>query len=352
MSSFVDKNKKYSFESLKYLSNNTKLSTKSSENNEKIKKIKPKKININKFLTREKYYEHKRNLNIEKKRFEILLREQDYFKQKLYLTERSIGKNKLNKKNPFSKKELENNSNLDIKRNNTIERTKINNLSELKKNIKNKYKKKKLNINQINKFCNNNQILKEKNNSIKIESQKEDQKKSNDLSQINNKKSNHINKKAKYKHEEIIYGIYKKKELMKFKKKYLENKYSYQFKPMINDNYKYNKISPKYNKIIRNKIIKKNNSNSYNRPNLSNNDNNSNIIKHKKKSNKSENRQHWTSLLRIINKTTNFDENTDIKDKTYYLNVNQNMPWKENTINEVIYKEQLNDILNVFTNYK
>ena len=296
MSSFVNKNNYFDLQNYKYLTHRIKLSTKSSL--EKHEQPKPKKININKFLTRTVYYEHKRNINLEKKIFEKILRERQYFKEKLCFTESSIRNNKLNKINPFIKKENEAKLLIkkkisDIKRSNTIEGTKIKNRSKIK-NIKNKYKNTKLNKIQINKFCNNPK-LNEKNKTIMIKIKNQDEKRNiGNLSQlINNNKNNHINKKAKYNHEKILYGLYKKKDLLDIKKTYLKNKYSYRFNPVINNNYK--KITPRYNIIENNKRI---NSNSYNT--LNHSKNNSNNVKIKYKSNEPKKKKHWKSLLKTI----------------------------------------------------
>ena len=207
MSSNINKNNYPDLQDSKYLSNNIKLTTKSS-----LVQPKPKKININKFLTRTLYYEHKRNINLERKRFEKTLRERQYFKEKLNLTERSIGNNKLNKINPFIKKEserkiLNKKKILDIKRSNTIEGSKLKNEPKIE-NIKNNYNKKKLNKIQINKFFNN-----PKNNIININSKNKDEIKNNGIKteRKNNNKINYINKKAKYNHEKILHGRYQKK---------------------------------------------------------------------------------------------------------------------------------------------
>ena len=54
-----------------YISNKSKLSVKTSS--EKLECNKPKKININKFLTKFICYEQKKNFNLEKKRFQKLM---------------------------------------------------------------------------------------------------------------------------------------------------------------------------------------------------------------------------------------------------------------------------------------
>ena len=170
---------------------------------------------------------------------------------------------------------------------------------------------------------------------------------------------------------------------MDFKKTYLKNKYSYEFKPILNYNNKYRNISSKYdkinnnNKIIKNNcyssrsnkklniahniIINGNNNNVNNSRRSSNNINNINnlnrkiinnkrIIKKKKKLNKSEEIKHWTTLFSIINNKDNKD-NKDIND-TYYINVNESLPWNENMTNNILYKNSLKDIVYKFVEIK
>ena len=155
---------------IKFLRNNSKK--KANTSTETFKKQKTKKININKFLTRALYFEHKKNLNIEKLRFKQILKEQNSLEEKQYLTGRSL---ESNKKNQFFKKAIDSinikkKKIFEIKRNNTIEGIKTNKL--LKDAISNKYKKKNKRPIKINKFngCEkknlNNYLTKEKNTKL------------------------------------------------------------------------------------------------------------------------------------------------------------------------------------------
>ena len=354
---------------LKYL-NNRKLSSQSST--ERLLNPKPKKINIYKFLTKEIFFEQKKNYKIEKRRYEQILREKKYFTEKPFLTARYLGKNKINKgtKEPFLKTVIENiyikrQKFLESKRNNTFEGIKDNNLFK----IKNKYKKKKLSKMQLNRF-----FPKQKINSIKNTNKKEFKNnneklnKGKNIEEINKKLPKYINKKAKFNHEKIIYGIYEQKELMNFKMAYLKNKYSYQFKPIINNN-KYNNISSKYAIISQNKlknnynfhrnnsqfIYKKSNKrriiNNSNDLNTLNNVDNIRIKKNKyyknikSKLNNSEELVHLSYLLKTINRNEDDDNDKDNKDNTYSININESLPWNENLINNIPYEKKIDEII-------
>ena len=361
MSSFILRNdiSKYS---IKYLKSNSKEREKLS--NQTYRNQKPKKININKFLTRSICFEHKKNLNIEQIRFKQILKEQNSLEEKQYLTGRTLESNKSNKKDRFFKKAIESINTkkkkfLEMKRNNTIEGSKANELLENK--IPNKYKKKnksQIHCNQ-NKKVGKNYINKDKNRKII---------KGNYPKEKKIPKNNYINKKAKYNHDKILYGIYKENELKDFKKTYLENKYSYEFRPIINYNTKYNNISSKYNKYnkIRNNNYHSYNENRENEANKNNNakfsTNNLNILKNMnnydkvkiilkkryKRLNKSEESKNWMTSLRTVNNKKNL---LDSKDNTYYINVNESLPWNENMTNNIIFQKNLSEILDIYDKF-
>ena len=385
MSSFIIIKIDDSKNAIKYLSNNSKKSVKTSR--ESNKKKKPKKININKFLTRELCFEHKKNYNIEHKRFQQILKEKYFLTEKPNLTSRSIENWKNSKKNPLFKRVIETlnlkkKRFLDLKRNNSIERSKIKEIS--KENIKNKYKKKNISLINIKKFCNKPKI---KGETLLNKEEKQIDKNSNGNSnkKLINKLKNHFISKEKNNHEELSFGLYKPTNIMDFKKTYLENKYSYGFKPILNYSYKYRNISSKFNKIKNNQISKNNyhsckniiskdikkiknvrkdkdkkDSNNY-KYNSNNNAFFENYIKNKKSKNKplkrinsglnqSQEIKNLSNLLKKVNNKKN-SEIHDIKDNTYYLNINQSMAWNENVINNVIYKKNnknINDIISKF----
>ena len=350
--------------SIKHLNNNSKKTK-----NEVHIKQKPKKININKFLTRAIYFEHKKNLNIEQIKFKQILKEQNSLEEKQYLTGRSLESNKSHKKDHFFKKAIESinikkKKFLETKRNNTIEGSKIKEL--LKNKIPNKYMKKSISQIHVNKPG------KQKKKDLKNYLNKDKNRKiinGNYRKEKNIPKNNYINKKAKYYHDKILYGIYKENELKDFKKTYLENKYSYEFRPIINYNTKYNNISSKYNKYNK---IRNNNYHSYNE-NRENEDNKNNIAKYstnnpnilknmnnndkvkislkkrKKRLNKSEESKNWMTSLRTINNKKN---SQDSKDNIYYINVNGSLPWNENMTNNIIFRNNLSDILDIYDKYK
>ena len=160
-----------------YISNKSKLSVKTSS--EKLECNKPKKININKFLTKFICYEQKKNFNLEKKRFQKLMEQQNLLTEKPNITSKSVGKNNLYKKRLLylkssEKNNIENKKNSNFKKNHTIEGDKINKLSEIKKKIKSKYNQRNLKTIQINKFCNSQTI--KKNNENKKENKKQNEK--------------------------------------------------------------------------------------------------------------------------------------------------------------------------------
>lgn len=387
-----------------YISNKSKLSVKTSS--EKLECNKPKKININKFLTKFICYEQKKNFNLEKKRFQKLMEQQNLLTEKPNITSKSVGKNNLYKKRLLylkssEKNNIENKKNSNFKKNHTIEGDKINKLSEIKKKIKSKYNQRNLKTIQINKFCNSQTI--KKNNENKKENKKQNEKiiKGYSNSQLNNKNNKRINHKAKYKHDKIIFRNYKDKDLLNFKKKtYLENKYSYRFQPIINYNKKYRKISSKY-KIINKKYINKNhhyntydnrmnsknykiNINSNNSSKLNSSLNNIDIksdIKIKNRNNKNSKKREinniksglkfidikhdlknknqnnkklkiinnsceeksWITILDKINKYKSFRD-----DNTYHLNINESTSCNENVVNNVPYKIKFKSIINHF----
>ena len=66
--------------------------------------------------------------------------------------------------------------------------------------------------------------------------------------------------------------------------------------------------------------------------------------------NQSQEIKNLSNLLKKVNNKKN-SEIHDIKDNTYYLNINQSMAWNENVINNVIYKKNnknINDIISQF----
>ena len=349
--------------SIKHLNNNSKKTK-----NEVHIKQKPKKININKFLTRAIYFEHKKNLNIEQIKFKQILKEQNSLEEKQYLTGRSLESNKSHKKDLFFKKAIDSinikrKQFLEIKRNNTIEGSKTKEL--LKNKIPNKYKKK--NISQIN----DNKLVNRKKIDMKNYINKDKNRKiinGNYRKESNIPKNKYINKKAKYYHDKILYGAYKENELKDFKKTYLENKYSYEFRPIINYNAKYNNISSKYNKYnkIRNinyhsynenreNEVNKNNCAKYSTnslkilKNMNNNDKvKINLKKRDKRLNKSEESKNWMTSLRTVNNKKNLQ---DSKDNTYYINVSDSLPWNENMTNNIIFQNNLRDILDIYDKF-
>ena len=177
-----------------------------------------------------------------------------------------------------------------------------------------------------------------------------------------------VNKKAKYNHDKVIYRIYRDNELKEFKKTYLENKYSYEFRPIINHNNKYSNISSKYNKYkknnnyfseneLRNFEIKIKNNDKYFTNNsiaLININNNKNVKicskKPNKRANKSAKATNWKLSLRTIN-NKKYLQDQNSKDNTFYINVYESMPWNEYATNNIFFNTKLRDILDIYYKY-
>ena len=331
-------------------------------------KNKPKKININKFITKVLCYEQKRNLNLEQKRFQKIMEEKSSLSEKpnLNLTSRYIPNSNSYQNDPFFLKVTEaikkkKKQFSELNKNNSLEGSKLNNKSEIvnKKNIK-----RTLSSKQIKTFIRNQEIWQKKINEKKDFKKKELRKLNNDIinSNIHPPKTNRTYREEKNKHNynELINDLYAQNKAINMKKKYLQDKYSYEFKPKINNNIKYKNISSKYNKNIINYKKKKNKyhnlsvDESYlkdknkkfnegvenmkmkyrNYNNLKNVDN--------KKINNSMETKHWSDLLETINK------NKKTNDNIYYLNINQSTPWNKYMINNVPYEEKNEEIINMF----
>jgi len=350
----------------KYLYNNYIHSVKTSR--EKHNSLKHNKFNISNFLKRVLCYEQKKNLNLEKKRFERLLEEKNSCRDTPNLTSRTtIGMENSYKNNPYfikaneiikEKKKL-----IDLKKNNaTIEKTKLNQSDYNGK----KSMKKCSSSKQIKSFILHQEMWQKKINEKKNSKSKEIKKQREDI--INEfihpqttGRDNKINKKTKYNREKIVNDLYvRQNKLMKMNKEYLKNKYSLNFKPVLNKSNRYRNISSKYNKSINRKEndkshnlsnTKKNNgkksiiNNNYKNSKIKNrNDNDLSIKNNKKRNNNSMEEKHLISLFEKIN------HKKGIEDKTYYLNINQSTPWNEYTINDIKYNEKDCEILNKFIN--
>jgi hypothetical protein len=334
---------------------------------EKHNSLKHNKINISNFLKRVLCYEQKKNYNLEKMRFEKLLEEKNSCRDIPNLTSRSIVTDNSYKNNPYfikaneiikEKKKL-----IDLKKNNgTIDKTKLNQ-SEYngKRNMKKCSSSK-----QIKSFILHQEMWQKKINEKKNSKSKEIEKQREDI--INEfihppitGRDNKLNKKNKYNREKIINDLYvRQNKLMKMNKEYLKNKYSLNFKPVLNKSNRYRNISSKYNKSNKS-IIKKANDKSHNLSNSKRfngkkstinknykfskikkrNDNDLSIINKKKRINNSMKEKNLISLFEKIN------QQKCIEDKTYYLNINQSTPWNEYTINDIKYNEKDKEILNM-----
>lgn len=336
---------------------------------EKHNSLKQKKININNFLKRVLLYEQKKNYNLEKMRFEKLLEEKNSCRDTPNLTSRTIGMDNSYKNNPFfikaneiikQKKKL-----LDLKRNNdTIDKTKLNQSDyNVKRNMK-----KCSSSEQIKSFIINQEMWQKKVNEKKNSKSKEIEKQREDLfkefthSPMTGR-DNKLNKKNKYSRKKIVNDLYvRQNKLMKMNKDYLKNKYSINFKPILNNSNRYRNVSSKYNKNFNKKIDDKSlnlnitkkydGKKSIGKKSIINknikyskikkrNENDLSIINNKKRNNISMEEKHLMNLFKKIN------HKKCVNDKTYYLNINESTPWNEYTINDIKYNEKDKEILNL-----
>ena len=312
----------------------------------KIKEInqKPKKININKFLTKVIRYERKRNYDVEKKRFTKLWKEKKNFITDNFSTSRSIsGRNRYNNNIP---KRL--NKSLEmIKPKQLTVKIKSENIVNENNNKKNSKKyKKTLSSEEINKFCD-----RQENWSKLIQNKKENrrqkiiQRNENILDHYFYPKTNRDYNKTKYKYEKTLDN--QKFELDILKQTYKQNQFSYIYKPAINIK-KYRNIKPKYNQcnnIINNnknhlntKRKDKNNKNNLKKYINSNKNKNhtsrnvNDILPNKKNSTQTNDQTNLLKLLNINNKKKKL-----INDNRYYLNINETTSC-DNFINKIIFK--------------
>ena len=352
----------------KYLYNNYIHSVKTSR--EKHNSLKNKKFNISNFLRRVLCYEQKKNYNLEKKRFERLLEEKNSCRDTPNLTSRTIGLDTSYKNNPYfikaneiikKKKQL-----IDLKKNNgTIDKTKLNQTDyNGKRNMKKCSSSK-----QIKSFILHQEMWQKKINEKKNSKSKEIKKQREDIANefihpLTTGRDNKLNKKTKYNREKIVNDLYvRQNKLMKMNKEYLKNKYSLDFKPVLNKSNRYRNISSKYNKNNKSfnkkandkslnlsntkkfngkkSIINKNNKDSIFK---NRNENYLSIINNKKRNNNSMEEKHLIKLFEKIN------HKKCIEDKTYYLNINQSTAWNEYTINDIKYNEKHKEILNKLIN--
>ena len=352
----------------KYLYNNYIHSVKTSR--EKHNSLKHNKFNISNFLKRVLCYEQKKNYNLEKKRLERLLEEKNTCRDIPNLTSRTACLDNSYMNNPYfikaneiikEKKKL-----IDLKKNNdTIDKNKLNQSDyNGKKNIKKCSSSK-----QIKSFILHQELwqkmVKEKKNSKSKEIKKQREDLINEfIHPLTTDRHNKLNKKTKYNREKIVNDLYvRQNKLKKMNKEYLQNKYSFNFKPVLNKSNRYRNISSKYNKSNIS-INKKANDKSYNLSNTkkyngkksiinknikyskikNRNDNDLSIINNKKRNNNSMEKSHLIKLFEKIN------HKKGIEDKTYYLNINQSTSWNEYTINDIKYNKKDKEILNMLIN--
>jgi len=322
---------------------------------EKIEK--QKKIKLNKFLTKVIGYEGKRNYELEKIRFNNLWKEKKNYIEKPFSTwrtikERNKNNNKLTKRINTSYQEIKTQK-LKEKYNNSID------IDVIKT-------KKSISSERMNKFYENQKkwvkTVADKKNNKKREILQINQ---NLLEQYFHPKTNRNYNKTKYRNEKTLDQLNQKYELDFIKKKYNQNKHIYVYKPK-NNNKKYNRISPKYDKYSIKKINYKNsvvakkekflkdnkkanikkvnnniNKNLYPRYKLSmyiENNKNNKIQKIKSPSK--------VNNLNLLLKNINNKAQLINKNNIYYINVNEKMSC-DTFVNKIIYKRHNSAIDNI-----
>ncbi len=364
--------------------NKTKL--KENKKSKELKKIqKPKKIDLNKFLTRIVGYEQKKNLNLEQKRFKKLEEENKICKDTPLLSPRTYEICKTLNKRPITeiaedlteKKEkkkynfidkdnnkLRNKKNFNKRLNNSMENiNRDNNENKIKKeDYNNKIKNKKMNESEINDYYKRQFEWKnklEEKNRIKEKNKKNLKLKEIDyffqpkisptsLEIIKEKKmktryknNNYYTKNEIYKnylnYEMDVYDrLYEEKDLLEIKKNKYENKALSSFHPFINKN-KYKQIQPKYMENKNNKIKKR-----------------SKIKKDKLKGAKSveADRKKYNTIIENEKKSNIFikiKENINNNDdNSYKINIRQATAWNENDVNIVPYNINTKEIVKNF----
>ena len=342
------------------------------QKNQKTEKYKPKTMNINKFLTRCVYNEQKKNVKLEKKRFQKMMEEQSSFKNQPTSTTGSIEKNNSKKKKTLYlkvNKSFDNRKNKkkDNKKNNTIEVNKSNKILNI--NEHNKYKNRNLNTIQLDKLYVHKKNEKNKNKSNREECKNQKEKKDKDKDSLLKNKSKNKNKnkkndnnKAKYKHDKILNGHYNNYELHILKKQFLQRQNSFKYQPEINNTKRYRNIPSKYKKISQynNNIEKKyyhsedkeeisienKNRNMTHRSveinlrkyNLNTKDYNLRLVK----SSIFVEEKPWIKSLKRINKELAAD------DITYHLNIRESTSCNKNVLNNVPYDIKFKEIIQNF----
>ena len=304
----------------------------------------PKKIRLNKFLTRLTSNEGKRNYKIELIRFNKFWKEKNSYVEGPFLTSRTItGRNEKGKK----LKKNKNKSFEDILSKRTI--NKLKNENSVEKNIITKKGKKAMSSEKMKKFYEGQKLwakyINDKRNTLR---QKIIQRNENELNQYFYPQTNRYYNITKYRHEKTLEQIYQKCELDSIKQKYKQNQYTYYYQPAIN-NRKYKNISPKYNKYINkiniNKFIQKRKNNDVPNKDQRNSIKKSNIQKftsnswdknyfnkNKNKKQDKDGQKRLNILLSKINNKKIFNKNN-----LYYLNVNETTSC-ETFVNRIIYK--------------
>ena len=304
----------------------------------------PKKIRINKFLTKVLMYEGKRNFDLEKIRFNELWKEKNSLNEGPFSTSRTItGRN-------VHKKTLKKNMNKTYQEINSKPLTeKLGDKNSINNTRRNK---KAMSSERIKKFWEKQEdwakAVIDKKNNIK---QKIFQRNENELNQYFYPKTNRNYDKIKYKYEKTLEQVLQKCEADLIKKKYIQKTNSYIHKPATNIN-KYKNISSKYNKYLN----KNNNKNNYYKKKKDNNEikkikidkynNDSKIVysSRNKKNNfiynvsKEKKQSYNKKLLKFL--TTNINNNSNDKsnnENIYYLNVNERTSC-DTFINKVVYK--------------
>ncbi len=345
-----------------------------------------KKIDLNQFIQRELDFEHKKQYNIEKSRFKIREEELNENKKQIKPSRNKNIRNKTQSYSPLYFKPTERSKDIKetkmLKKQNEINKTELlttitnynnptksTNKKILTENQKENFENRKLKRNKsecstqerISTWLNEQEKWAKKKQRNLIRSRSYFEKERNSLEnlfhpQLSQGSINILNSMGEYNNttnsfsrDKFFEKLNNSIEKQKKKKEQLYLKTLPSFHPIINNNYKYKNIIPRYfnfikdnnNKINKRKTIEKKKrkyiSKSVNK--INNSESNLNIIKNNKKRNSSTG--HWSNILLNMKKMKP-------NEILYHLNIMPSSAWNENTVNSVPLYGNTKNIIKYF----
>ena len=345
-----------------------------------------KKIDLNQFIQRELDFEHKKQYNIEKSRFKIREEELNENKKQIKPSRNKNIRNKTQSYSPLYFKPTERSKDIKetkmLKKQNEINKTELlttitnynnptksTNKKILTENQKENFENRKLKRNKsecstqerISTWLNEQEKWAKKKQRNLIRSRSYFEKERNSLEnlfhpQLSQGSINILNSMGEYNNttnsfsrDKFFEKLNNSIEKQKKKKEQLYLKTLPSFHPIINNNYKYKNIIPRYfnfikdnnNKINKRKTIEKKKrkyiSKSVNK--INNSERNLNIIKNNKKLNSSTG--HWSNILLNMKKMKP-------NEILYHLNIMPSSAWNENTVNSVPLYGNTKNIIKYF----